>query len=151
MNIQTGTKVDLTQKQNQRELNKKQKQQKQQQQELEQQMLSQNEAQRKKDAIAESVITQALIKGNPRQYSAFAIPPYHPEKLPTLVLQFENRLPEIEKFRRLAAQKALASGQCQRVEADELDIKSQKSQLLFKVDCSSGKIFYLSESELTNQ
>jgi hypothetical protein len=90
MNIQTGTKVDLTQKQNQRELDKKQKQQQNQQQKLEQQMLSQNEAQRKKDAIAESAITQALIQDNPREYSAFAIPAYNPENLPTQVLQFEN-------------------------------------------------------------
>ena len=141
MNIKTGSKIDLTQQQNQQKLNKEQQQQ----------LLAQKITQRRKATLAESAITQALVKSSPKQYSAFAIPPYNPDKLPALVKQFELRLPEIEKFRRLAAQKALHSGQCQRVEADELNIKSQKQQLVFLIDCSSGKSFYFNESELAKE
>ncbi len=151
MNIKTGSKIDLTQQQNRQKLNEEQKQQQKQQQERQRQLLAQKIEQRKKATLAESAITQALIKNSPKQYSAFAIPPYTPDKLPPLVKQFEPRLPEIEKFRRLAALKALNSGHCQRVEADELNIKSQKQQLVFLVDCSSGKSFYFNESELTKE
>jgi len=153
MNIKTGSKIDLTQQQNQQKFNEEQQQQQQQkqQQQQQQQLLAQKITQRRKATLAESAITQALVKSSPKQYSAFAIPPYNPDKLPALVKQFELRLPEIEKFRRLAAQKALHSGQCQRVEADELNIKSQKQQLVFLIDCSSGKSFYFNESELAKE
>ena len=42
---------------------------------------------------------------------------------------YESRLPEIERFRRQAAQKALETGKCQRVEADELNSKSKVGSL----------------------
>ncbi len=146
MNIQTGSKVDLNRLENLQQLSEQQKQE----QEIEKQRLIKKAAELKKAAMAESSVTQRLIKNNPRQYSAFAIPPYNPEMLPAIVQQFENRLPEIEKFRRLAAQKALRSSQCHRVEADDLNVKSQKDQLVFKVDCSTGQSFLFNESELTD-
>ena len=149
INTKTGNKVDLNTLQ----------QQKIQQEELQMQQLSEQQAaeqarltaieQRKQAARAESDLTQTLIKQNPTQYSAFAIPPYWSEKLPAQVKPFEERLPEIEKFRRLAAQKALATGQCQRVEADELDGKSSKAQLVFMITCSSDSNFVYNESELS--
>ncbi len=151
MNIKTGSKVDLIQQRKQQQLDEEQKQQQKQQQQRQQQLLIQKKELRKKASLAESTITQQLVKNNPKQFSAFAIPPYNPDKLPALVRPFEFRLPEIEKFRRLAALKALNSGQCQRVEADELNIKSQKQQLVFLVDCSSGKSFYFNESELVKK
>jgi hypothetical protein len=65
-----------------------------------------------------------------------------------VVKHYETRLPEIEKFRRLAAKKALATGECVRVESDELSAKSSSEQLVFSVDCSSAKTFYFNEKEL---
>lgn len=147
MNIKTGTALDLNEQRKKEAMMEEQQEQLQQQQ----QMLEQQLQKRKQESLAQSEITQALIKNNPKQYSAFAIPPYDPENLPALVKQFEKRLPDIEKFRRLAAQKALLSGQCQRVEADELNIKSQKDMLVFLVDCSTGKSFYFNETELNGQ
>ncbi len=147
MNIKTGSAVDLTQQRKQEELAEEEQLRLQQE---EQQRLADSER-RKKETIAESEITQALIKDNPRQYSAFAIPPYNPDKLPPLVKQFERRLPDVEKFRRLAAQKALASGQCSRVEADELNIKSRIDRLVFQIECSSGKTLYIDEAELAGR
>ncbi len=144
MDFKTGAKTDLNQ-QTQLKNRSKEEQEKIRQAELQK---KQRERQRKMDAISESLITQELIKKNPKQYSVFSIPPYNPDKLPALVQAFAERLPEIEKFRRLAAQKALATGQCGRVEADELNIKSKKEQLVFLVDCSSGKSFYYNEQEL---
>ena len=91
---------------------------------------------------------QVLIKNNPKQFSAYAIPPYDPEKLPEWLKKFESRLPEIEKLRRFAAQKVLASGQCKRVEASELNIKSTLENLVFLVNCSTGQGLYFNEGEL---
>lgn len=102
----------------------------------------------KQDAKTESEITQTLIKQNPLQFSAFAIPPYDPDKLPSSLKQFESRLPEIEKMRREAAQKALATGKCQRVEADDLNSKSKVDALIFLINCSSGANFNFNETEL---
>ncbi len=144
MDIKTGAKKDLNQ-QAKLKNRSKEEQEKARNSELQK---KQQERQRKMDAIAESLVTQELIKNNPKKYSVFSIPPYNPDKLPALVQAFAERLPEIEKFRRLAAQKALATGQCGRVEADELNIKSKKEQLVFLVDCSSGKSFYYNEQEL---
>ncbi|MGZ8152881.1 MAG: DUF4124 domain-containing protein, partial [Methylovulum sp.] len=91
---------------------------------------------------------QFLIKNNPEKFSAFSIPPYVPDDLPDLVKNYPPRLPEIERLRRQAAEKALASESCMRVEAVELHSKSTKKALAFSVDCSSGKNFYFTEQEL---
>ncbi len=106
------------------------------------------EEKRIKNSKKQSGLNQQLIRNNPIRFSAFAIPPYKPDELPELVKEYEARLPEIERFRRLAALKALASGDCTRVEADELSIKSKADQLVFTVDCSSAKAFQYSESDL---
>ena len=100
------------------------------------------------DAKAEAEKNQILIKNNAGQFTAYAIPPYEPENLSDLVKKFEDRLPDIERMRRLAALKVLASGQCQRVEASELNIKSNRDQLIFLVNCSKGEGIYLNEAEL---
>ena len=126
-----------------------QKKQQELQQQTEEQARLDGIARRKQLARAQSELTQALIKQNPALFSAYAIPPYDPEHLPAGIKPFEERLPDIEKFRRLAAQKALASGQCQRVEADELNAKTTKDQLVFLINCSSGTAYYFNESELT--
>ncbi len=147
IDIKTGSKVDLSQ-----QPNPLQKQElKKQQEALEKQKQLQQEQQRKQAVSAEQAITLALIQNNPSQFSIYSIPPYQIDNLPALVEQFKNRLPDIEKFRRLAAQKALATGKCGRVESDELNIRSKKTQLVFLVDCSSGQSFYYNETELSSQ
>jgi hypothetical protein len=147
IDMKTGQSIDLAvrlkQKQDELELKKQRADER-----LKQQAA---EAKRIADTIEQSALNQQLIKDNPIQYTAFAIPPYRYDRLPELVKPFESRLPEIEKFRRIAAQKALASGGCIRVESDQLSIKSQLEQLVFSIDCSTAKSYHYNETELLQQ
>lgn len=149
INTKTGSQVDLNALENQKAQATEQKKQQEAQRQAEEQARLDAIAQRKQLAQAQTELTQALIKQNPMQFSAYAIPPYNPDDLPKLAKPFEERLPDIEKFRRMAAQKALATGKCQRVEADELNARSSKEQLVFLINCSSGTAYYYTESELT--
>ncbi len=115
---------------------------------LEQEQLLKKQTQLKQDTMSESAKNQFLIKNNPEKYSAFSIPPYVLDQLSDLVKNYQPRLPDIERLRRQAAEKALASGQCTRVEASELHGKSTKKSLVFSIDCSSGKNFHFTEQEL---
>ncbi|MFZ2727611.1 MAG: DUF4124 domain-containing protein [Methylococcaceae bacterium] len=150
INLSTGSHIDLDAQKNKPDLEqerqlielKKQAQQQQQAEKL--------QAQWKQHALDESAKNQFLVKNNPQQFSAFAIPPYSPDNLPDLVKDYSDRLPDIERLRRLAANKALESKQCDRVENDELDGRSHKDVLMFTVNCSSGKTFHFSEQELGN-
>lgn len=144
INMQTGGLTDLAIVQQKQKLEDEIKKQ----QLADEQKKIKLEEKRIKNSKKQSRLNQQLIRNNPIRFSAFAIPPYVPNKLPDLVKEFEARLPEIEKFRRLAALKALASGNCTRVEADELSVKSKVDQLVFSVDCSSAKNFQYSESDL---
>lgn len=148
MNTKTGSSIDLNALERQQAADAEQKKQQSLQEQAEQQAKLDAIAKTKQEARAQSELTQALIKQNPMQFSAFAIPVYDPDKLPGQLKPFESRLPDVEKFRRLAAQKALASGECQRIEADELTAKSKLDQLTFLINCSTGKTFYFSESDL---
>jgi hypothetical protein len=148
INIRTGGKTDISAQEQEMEIQEAEKSELDKQQESEQQRLTDMEIKRISDASAQSALNQQLIKNNPIQFSAYAIPPYKANDLPALVKQFEARLPEIEKFRRLTALKALSSGNCHRVEADNLSIKSTLNKLVFSVDCSSAKTFYFNETEL---
>ncbi len=96
----------------------------------------------------QSAINQLLIENNPDQFSAFAIPPYLPEQSTGMVTPFQARLPEIEKFRRIAAQKALETGECKRVDSSQLSMESTMDSLIFSIDCSSAKTFSFNETEL---
>jgi hypothetical protein len=148
MNTKTGSSVDLNALERQQAAEAELKKQQSAQEQTEQQAKLDAIAKNKQDARVQSEMTQTLIKQNPMQFSAFAIPPYDPEKLPAQVKPFEARLPDVEKFRRLAAQKALASGECQRIETDELTAKSKLDQLNFLINCSSGKTFFFNEADL---
>ena len=99
-------------------------------------------------AKAESEKNQTLVRKQSDHFSAYAIPPYNPENPSDLVKQFEDRLPEIERMRRMAALKVLSGNHCKRVEASELNIRSTKDQLIFLVNCSRGQGIYVSEDEL---
>ncbi len=150
INIKTGTTTDLSDEKNRADLKDKEAQSKLEQEKLEQQKLEQRLAKIKQDAKDESAKNQFLIKNNPQKFSPFAIPPYNLDELPALVKTFQNRLPDIERLRRMGAEKALASSQCGRVESAELNIKSTHDALVFLIDCSSAKKFYFTEQELAN-
>jgi hypothetical protein len=150
LNIKTGGSTDLEKEKQQQDIKQQEEQIKLDQQKLSKQEELDKQAAIDKVAIAESANNQALIKANPKKYSPFAIPPYVPEKLTDLVKNYQERLAEIERFRRAAAEKALLSGQCERVEASELDGKSTKTLLSFLVNCSTGKAFYYTELDLKN-
>jgi len=137
INIKTGASTAIDDKGNQQDLAQK-----------EQQTALEKQDNINKEAMNESAKNQFLIKNNPDKFSAYAIPPYVPEKLPDLVRIYQTRLAEIERLRRQAAEKALASEQCIRVESVELNSKSTKDALMFLINCSSGKSFYFKEQEL---
>jgi hypothetical protein len=144
INVKTGGLTDLQEK----EKEKQALEQKAQEEKLEQEQIAKKQVQLKQDAMSESAKNQYLIKNNPEKYSAFSIPPYDPEQLPVLVKSFQSRLPDIERLRGQAAEKALASGQCTRIESSELHNQSTKKTLVFSVSCSSGKNFQFTEPEL---
>jgi hypothetical protein len=144
MDIKTGEQTDLADKEKEKALEADLIKQ----QEVIEKQLAEMKKKRIKDAATQSAQNQQLIKNNPVQYSAFAIPPYLSGKLSDLVKQYEDRLPEIEKFRRLAAFKALATGECKRVESDVLSEQSKSDLLVFAVDCSSAKRFHFNETVL---
>jgi hypothetical protein len=148
INVKTGSSTDLDEQENQQILEQKKQQAALEQQKLEQQQLLKKQVDINKEAIDESAKNQFLIKNNPDKFSAYAIPPYVPGKLTDLVKFYQDRLPEIERLRRQAAEKALASNHCIRVESVELNIKSTKDALMFLINCSSGKAFYFKEQEL---
>jgi hypothetical protein len=144
INVKTGGSTNLQEK----EKEKQALEQKAQDEKLEQEQISKKQTQLKRDAMSESAKNQFLIKNNPDNFSAFSIPPYDPDQLPVLVKSYQSRLPDIERLRGKAAEKALASGKCTRVELSELHKESTKKALVFSVDCSSGKNFQFTEQEL---
>ncbi len=105
----------------------------------------------KQATLSESAKNQFLVKNNPEKFSAFSILPYDLDHLPELVSVYQNRLPDIERLRRFAAEKALATERCTRVEASELHNKSTRKTLVFLVNCSSGNFFYFTEHELSSR
>lgn len=148
LNIATGSSTNLDEEKKQQELKQQTEQAKLEEQKMTEQQRAERQANINKEAIAESENNQILIRSEPQKYSAFAIPPYIPDKLSDVVKPFQDRLASIERFRRSAAQKALASSQCERVEASELDVKSTKEMLHFLVNCSTGKTFNFNEQDL---
>jgi len=148
LNVKTGTATNLDDKNNQQASAQKEQQAIQEKQKLEQEQLLKKQANSNREAINESAKNQFLIKNNPGKFSAYAIPPYVPGKLTDLVKTYQDRLPEIERLRRQAAEKALASNQCGRIESVELNSKSTKDTLMFLINCSSGKSFYFKDQEL---
>jgi hypothetical protein len=148
IDLKTGITKDSDQEKKQQLLKNQEEQAKLAAQEQEEQRLAEKQAKLKQEAKDESAKNQFLIRNNPLKYSVFAIPPYDPEQPSGLVKNFAQRLPDIERFRRFAAEKALATNQCGRVEAVELDNKSKQDALVFLVDCSTAKKYYLTEQEL---
>ncbi len=144
INIKTGDSIESPDEEKQRQALA----QKEFDEKSEQEILLKKQIQLKQDSQSESAKNQFLIKNNPNKFSVFSIPPYISDQLPELVKNYQNRLPDIERFRRLASEKALATAQCNRVEAAELHGNSSKSALVFLINCSSGKSFYFTEQEL---
>jgi len=150
LNIKTGSSVDLDEKQKKAFLDQQLQEKEQAKVELDQKQQQLRLEELKTNSAKESEANQLLIKNNPQQFSAFAIPPYEFDNLSSFVKTYQDKLPDIERLRRVSAQKALATGQCVRVEAVELNIKTTKNALVFLVDCSTAKKFYFSEQELSN-
>jgi hypothetical protein len=148
INVKTGASTNLDDKEKEQAIAQKEQQDALEKQKLEQEALLKKQANANMEAVIESIKNQSLVKNNPDKFSAYAIPPYVPDKLPDLVKTYQDRLPEIERLRREAAEKALASGQCTRVESVELNSQSTQDALIFLINCSSGKSFYFKEQEL---
>ncbi len=148
LNVKTGSATDLIAKEHQEVLSQQEQEAKEAQKKQEEDEKLQKLAQLKQSSLDETAKNQFLIKNNPDKFSAFAIPPYKYDDLPPFVKTFQNRLPDIERLRRQAAEKSLATGECGRVESVELSEKSTKDDLVILVDCSSAKKFYLPEKEL---
>ena len=148
LNVKTGASTNLDDKENQQALEQKERQAALEKLKLEQEALLKKQENTNREVMNESAKNQFLIKNNPGKFSAYAIPPYVPGKLTDLVKTYQDRLPEIERLRRQAAEKALASNQCGRIESVELNSKSTKDTLMFLINCSSGKSFYFKDQEL---
>jgi hypothetical protein len=148
LNINTGSSTNLDEIEKQKEQKKNAEQAGEEQQKLTKQQLLEKQEAENKAAIAESAKNQEIIKSDSKKFAPFAIPPYAPDKLPEFVKNYQSRLSDVERLRRVAAEKALATDQCERVEASELDSKSTKEILAFLVNCSSGKAFYYTETDL---
>ncbi|NOU15052.1 MAG: DUF4124 domain-containing protein [Methylococcaceae bacterium] len=149
INIKTGGSTNLDKEEQKQQLELQAQEQKQTQEQIEQEQAKQKLEKLKQDSKNESAKNQFQIKSNPDKFSAFAIPPYNYDSLPTLVKDYQSRLPDVERFRRQAADKALATKQCNRVESVELSSKSTQTALVFSVDCSTGKNFIFSEQDLS--
>jgi Domain of unknown function (DUF4124) len=148
LNVKTGGSTDLNAKENEQALSQQEQEAKAAQKKQEEEQAQQKLAQLKQSSMDESAKNQFLVKNNPQKFSAFAIPPYKYDDLTPLVKAYQNRLPDIERLRRQAAEKSLATGDCGRVESVELSDKSTAEALVVLVDCSSAKKFYVSEQEL---
>lgn len=148
LNIKTGNATNLDEEQKKQELKQQEEQAKLESEKLSNQQQKQKQEAVDKEAKTVSEETQKMVKENPKKFSPGAILPYMPDKLSDLVKKYQERLADIERLRRAAAEKALASGECERVEASELDDKSTKDALVFSVNCSTGKPFSFTEQDL---
>jgi hypothetical protein len=148
LNIKTGSSTNLDEEQKKLELKKQEEQAKQDEQKLTKQQQIEKQEAINKEAKSVSDETQKKIKENPKTFSPGAILPYLPDKLPEIVKKYQDRLVDIEKLRRTAAEKALATDNCGRVEGSELDAKSTDAILAFTVNCSTGNAYYYTEQDL---
>jgi hypothetical protein len=94
---------------------------------------------------------QEYLKSNIGSFSPYALPPYQGKSYAGIVRNYLARLPEIERYRRVAASNVLLSGQCRRVEAAEMDRFSKLDNLNFIIDCRNGKRVKLNEKALKDQ
>ena len=82
------------------------------------------------------------------------IEPYTKKGWPSTFAKFKDRMPELQKYRVLAAEKAASDRACTEVVAAEISGQSTYSNMQFFVDCSTAtgsyKRFRFSESDLNN-
>ena len=82
---------------------------------------------------------------------SYVLLPYTPDQYPKLFATFGSRIRDVERLRKVAAEKAAASPSCDRVEAAELSSeRSSPSDLNYFVDCANGTRFRFSETELAS-
>lgn len=148
LNVTTGRHRDITAEIKQQEAQDEALMSEEQKREAEK-LRIENEKTRLKAAGAEqSQINQEYLKNNKEKFSPYAFPPYQGKRYKDLIASYLERLPEIERMRRIAASQVLESGDCQRVEASDLNVYSHISLLRFIIDCRNGKRISFSEKEL---
>jgi hypothetical protein len=148
-NVTTGGSIAVPDKRKQEMVLEQQKEQEQAKTEEIKKQEQDVKQQRIDTTLEENKKNLEIIKANPKKFSAFAIPPYTLEDHPPLFDDFIERLPEIQRYRRWAAKKALFSGQCDRVEASSVNFKSTQKNLVFLVECSNTERFYYNETDLS--
>ena len=80
--------------------------------------------------------------------SKSAIESYDSDQYPKTLKKYGARLTTINNLRRVAAQKALLSKNCEFVEWSEVSDRSQLHMLEFSVDCSGVTTFSYTENDL---
>lgn len=81
----------------------------------------------------------------------YALSPYTADQYPKLFAAFGGRIKDVERLRRIAAEKAAESPTCDRVEIVELSQgRSSLSDLNYFVDCANTTRFRFSEAELAS-
>lgn len=77
--------------------------------------------------------------------------PYTPDQYPDTFREYGSRISDVERFRRLAAEKASRSEQCNEVIASEISsMQGSVQNMSFFVDCENGTRFRFNESELAS-
>jgi hypothetical protein len=80
---------------------------------------------------------------------AYVLTPYTKAQYPKAFGLFGNRMPEVETLRRKAAEQAVDSGKCDRVELIEVSLdRSTTKNAVFFMDCKSGARIYRAETEI---
>ena len=77
-----------------------------------------------------------------------ALQPYDRKNYPRIFSRYGKRIRDVEKFRKLAAKKALESGKCDFVEVAELSDKSPLNNLTYFVDCRNRERIYITENQI---
>lgn len=78
----------------------------------------------------------------------YVLSPYTEESYPKTFAKYGNRMPELERFRKLAAEIAATNPECDKVIASEVSDRGTYSDMQFFVDCENMKRYRFSESEL---
>jgi len=86
------------------------------------------------------------------QIADYALTPYTRDQYPQAFAKFGKRMNELEKFRRLSAEKAAASPTCDKVELVEVSpSRGHLNDMHFFADCTNGTRFRFSEGELKSK
>ena len=88
-------------------------------------------------------------QSTPPKIDEYVLTPYTRASWPKTFDKYGDRMPQLERFRRLAAEAAARNSECDKVIASEISDQGTYSSMQFFVDCENMKRFRFSESELT--